>query len=427
MYLKIDELPVDPSWSFADLTRTQTGYISHAYYSYPAKFIPQLAARLIREYSCAGDTVVDPFVGSGTTAVEALVQARRAVGVDINPVAYLVAGVKTTPLPPDRLAQEFEFVAHDLALIDFAKGPPAAGWPAIIPASDRIDYWFPPGQKEKLGVILGRISAVQDKDCRKFFLVAFSQALKACSIWDQRSTKPTRDLRKRPSDPRRVFLRKSRYMLKHNQEFWDRVPEHVRAALPDYRVIECADARAVPCQDEQASLIVTSPPYVTSYEYADLHQLTALWLDYVESLSEFRKQFIGSVALGRPAIDMKSALAVGICNEMRESKRVDEVRNYFADMLECFQEMHRVLKPGGKACIVIGNTVLQGVQIANAQVFLEQMENIGFRAHDIIKREIPAKILPQTRDPHNGRFTSSSDSKKVQAYPVEYILVMEKG
>ena len=95
-------------------------------------------------------------------------------------------------------------------------------------------------------------------------------------------------------------------------------------------------------------------------------------------------------------------------------------------MLECFQEMRRVLKPGGTACIVIGNTALQEVQIENAQVFLEQMQNIGFKTRDIIKREIPSKILPQTRDPHNGRFTTSSDSKKVLAYPVEYILVMEK-
>ena len=426
MLRTIDKLAPDASWSFADLTQKQTRYVTHGYYTYPAKFIPQLAARLIREFSCEGDIVVDPFMGSGTTAVEALLQARRAVGVDINPVAYLVARVKTTPLEPGRLAHEFDCLERDLSQIDQLPDLSAFQPHASIRVSKRIDYWFPPAQKQKLGVILGRISAVHDQATREFFLVAFSQILKACSIWDQGSTKPTRDRDKRLADPVAAFLRRSRYMLKHNQDFWDRVPAPVRDALSDYRTIECADARAVPCADGQAALVVTSPPYVTSYEYADLHQLTALWLDYVESLFDFRKRFIGSGAVGRAVSELNSPLALEICAEMGDSKRVPEVRNYFADMLECFQEMHRVLRPHGKACIVIGNTVLQGVLIANAQVFLEQMESVGFRTHDIIKREIPMKTLPQTRDPHNGRFTSSSDSKKIQAYPVEYILVMEK-
>ncbi len=81
---------------------------------------------------------------------------------------------------------------------------------------------------------------------------------------------------------------------------------------------------------------------------------------------------------------------------------------------------------GGKACIVIGNTELQGTPILNAEVFVEQMQDIGFATYKIIKREIPSKMLPQTRDPESGKFTSSSNSKKVLAYPIEYILIMQK-
>ena len=60
--------------------------------------------------------------------------------------------------------------------------------------------------------------------------------------------------------------------------------------------------------------------------------------------------------------------------------------------------MHRVLTPHGKACIVIGNTQFEGVDILNAEVFLEQMHAIGFATHKIIHREIPSKMLPSTRD-----------------------------
>ena len=421
-------IKTDPSWAFADCTRTQTQYITHGYHTYPAKFIPQLAARLIRELSSENEIVVDPFMGSGTTIVEAMMQGRIGVGVDINPVAHLIAKVKSTPIEPATLERAYTQIADALET-----GAHSAK--KIVPAHDRIAYWFPKKQKDRLGILLGTISEIRDEDARNFFLVAFSQILKSCSIWLQRSVKPTRDLGKTPADPFDAFRRQARYMLKRNRAFWDVLPTRVRDNAGAYRTAQCADARALPVKDGAARLIVTSPPYVTSYEYADLHQLAALWFKYCESLPEFRKRFIGSASTERTEIDpstplrvyLKSEIAESICRDLGTGKKAREVRNYFADLLECFAEMRRALQVGGKACIVIGDTELQGVKVLNAEVFVEQMQNIGYRADEIIKREIPSKILPQTRDPHSGRFTSSANAKKVLAYPVEYILVMEKN
>jgi len=91
---------VDDSWSFKELGRVQTSYLTHNYHRYPAKFIPQLTARLIKENSRIGDLVCDPFMGSGTALVEAIVNGRRAYGTDINPVAVLISKAKTTPIEP---------------------------------------------------------------------------------------------------------------------------------------------------------------------------------------------------------------------------------------------------------------------------------------------------------------------------------------
>lgn len=74
---------------------------------------------------------------------------------------------------------------------------------------------------------------------------------------------------------------------------------------------------------------------------------------------------------------------------------------------------------------MIGNTKFQGVDILNAEVFAEQMQNLGFKISDIIHREIPSKMLPSTRDSKTGRF-ARSDTKDLLVYPTEYILVMEK-
>jgi DNA modification methylase len=113
-------------------------------------------------------------------------------------------------------------------------------------------------------------------------------------------------------------------------------------------------------------------------------------------------------------------------HKLGNNKKGREVKHYFADMLEVFEEVSRVLKPNGKACIVIGNTQFQGVDILNAEVFQEQFEKIGFATFDVIKREIPSKMLPSTRDSQTGQFTKASDENLTLAYPTEYILIMQK-
>lgn len=424
---QFSSIPIDYSWSFSDKTIKDTSYITHGYYTYPAKFIPQLAARLMCEYSTAGDIIIDPFMGSGTTIVEALVNNRIGIGTDINDIAYLIAKVKTTPLHIEKLQHELQ--AMEAELLDRIGGH----YPqfsqaalAIIPHHERIDYWFIPQQKAKLSIILARILELTDETLRNFFLVAFAQILKSCSIWLQKSVKPTRDQHKKVQDPLPLFVKQTRKMLKRHEIFNQLLSEAVRNDIDNFRTISCADSRTVPCADDAAQMIITSPPYVTSYEYADLHQLPSLWFGYVDELADFRKKFIGSAYTARQGIDLKSAVAADIIQRLGATKKGREVHCYFADMLETFVEMRRVLRVGGKACVVIGNTQFQGVDILNAEVFQEQFEQLGFATHTVIHREIPSKMLPSVRDSSSGKFVKVADKKAKLAYPTEYILIMEK-
>lgn len=72
--------------------------LTHDFYRYPARFSPVLARSVIEHFTKPGDTVLDPFVGGGTSMVEARALARNAVGVDINSLAVFVSRVKTTTL-----------------------------------------------------------------------------------------------------------------------------------------------------------------------------------------------------------------------------------------------------------------------------------------------------------------------------------------
>lgn len=418
--------PIDFSWSFSDKTPKDTAYITHSYYTYPAKFIPQLASRLITEHSVETELVIDPFMGSGTTMVESLVNGRRCAGVDINEIAYLVAKVKTTPLDIALLQKEFQQLAFVLNASEdsiFTHHLESA-IPTESPVIERIDFWFPPQTKQKLGEILGCILAIQNQDIQDFFLVAFAQILKTASIWQQKSVKPTRDFKKKESNCVALFLCQAKKMIAKHKAFNALLTNEMCTDIQKFSNIACGDSRHLNVEDEKAQLIVTSPPYVTSYEYADLHQLPSLWLGFLKNLGEFRKKFIGSSATQREKCDLKSEIATRIVSQLK-GKKAQEVENYYADMLETFLEMRRVLKPKGRACIVIGNTQFKGVNILNAEVFCEQMQNINFGVVDIIHRQIPSKMLPSTRDSKTGRFAKTQNTDKL-AYPSEYILIMEK-
>ena len=76
--------------------------LTHRFYRYPARFSPMFAATAIEEFSTPGDLVLDPFVGGGTTLVEAMAHGRLGVGCDLNSLANFVARAKTTFLSEEQ-------------------------------------------------------------------------------------------------------------------------------------------------------------------------------------------------------------------------------------------------------------------------------------------------------------------------------------
>ncbi|PIV41824.1 MAG: hypothetical protein COS26_03075 [Candidatus Nealsonbacteria bacterium CG02_land_8_20_14_3_00_40_11] len=413
------KVKVDTSWAFADKTRKETSYLTHGYHRYPAKFIPQIVSRLIEKYTKEGDLVVDSFGGCGTTLVESKVMCRSSIGVDINPVAVLMTKAKKTPIEPTKIEEQFLKLKEKIDSFN-------NGTKVKAPEHERIDYWFKPEEKRKLAFLFSEISKIKDQDVRDFFYCGFSNILKNCSIWLQKSNKPTRDLKKKPADPFVAFSRQVKAMLRGNADFFNLLQE--KKCLKTPCNVYCADARKIPAKSNSVSLIITSPPYVTSYEYADLHQLTALWFEYTKNLSDFRKKFIGTAYHNKKELVLNSKIAENIKEALlkKDKKTAEEVATYFSEMNQVFEEMKRMLKKSGRTCIVIGNTSLKGVEILNAEVFVEQLQNLGFKVDDIIKREIPSKNLPSTRNKKTGRFAKATDKKKVFAYPTEYILIMKK-
>lgn len=356
---------VEKDWSFIEYKPSDTSKLTHCYHRYPAKFIPQLVEKLMDEY-LAGirePHVNDLFMGSGTTIACAISRGYRASGTDINYISELITRVKSTPIDPISLKERIDQLLLDLSFLESNTLFSTSRITPYIPKinTKRIDYWFQPEIKEELGIILARIKEESDLTIQNFFTVCFSHILKTASIWLMGSTKPTRDFNKIIQKPIVCFKKHLKKMEKANKEFWIIVPSHVKHNLNAYLNIKRGDARSQPVDDETVDIQITSSPYVTSYEYADLHQLSTLWLEYSPDLSEYRKEFIGTAYKRYEDKHLKSKITQSIVNQMslKDQKMAKEIEAFFIDMQECFDETYRILKPTGRCCYVFGNIALK--------------------------------------------------------------------
>lgn len=416
-YTNFDNIQVDTEWGFENVRSIEQG--THGYHRYPAKFLPNVVKKLIDNFALKGSIIADPFAGCGTTLVEAKTHGYESCGVDINPVATLITNVKTTPIAPDLLNEYYSLLTKEFDsyqekdFIDLKK-------------HERIDYWFRPQEKYQIAFLYQKILELDNEQIKNFFLVSLSHILKNCSRWLQSSTKPQIDKEKLISMPFDAFEKHTMMMMKKNEEFFTYLQSNGRLTIPCE--IKLGDARKTGWADNSIGTIITSPPYVTSYEYADIHQLTGYWFDYFSDLKDFRQQFIGTSYSTHEKKDIRSFLGQKIINELekKSSKIAKDVSVYFNDMDLVAKEMYRVLQPKGTACVVIGNTKVKDVDIKSAEVFLDLLRYAGFKKKDVIKRSIPHKLMPTIRNTKNGKFAKVTDPDSKKVYPNEYIIVVKK-
>jgi len=412
-----DNIRVNSEWCFKNVRSVERW--THGYHRYPAKFLPNLVEKLINEKTQKGDTIADLFAGCGTTLVEAKIQGRKSIGIDINPVAKLITKVKVNPIEPKKLEKQYSKFIETIK--NYKK---SSSYNKDF--HERIDYWFESENKKKIAFLHKEILKEKNSKIRSFFLVSLSHILKNCSRWLQSSTKPQIDPNKKIQEPFKLFKKHTERMLKKNGEFYEKLNNEKNLK------IECkikkGDARNTKIEKNTINAVITSPPYVTSYEYADIHQLTGYWYEYMNNLPKFRKKFIGTFYSLNKKTNCNSNMAQKVIDKLlkKDDKMAKEVANYFNDMELVAKEMYRIVKKNGIVCIVIGNTTLKEVKIKSAEIFFGMLKSVGFEEERIIKRSIPYKLMPTIRDKNSGKFTKLNNENHKLVYPEEYILILRK-
>lgn len=412
LHYEISQVQVEEYWNLGDTPELKI----HSIHAYPAKFPAFIASKAIQLAYKSGievNTVSDIFCGCGTVAIEAKLNGVNFWGCDINPVATLITKAKTGNYSISKLEELYNLIqdsySNNRNVYNYEE------------SSERIRYWFKQEQFYDLSKLKEAIMSIPKGKYRTCFECLFSSILKPTSKWLTKSIKPQIDPNKNIADVWRSFERQFRKFTKCVSD----MPQ----TQSKIEIVTCSilTKRSLPKVD----LIITSPPYVTSYEYADLHQLSSLWLDFTDDYTSLRKGTMGSAynseTFNYDILELNET-AREIILELKSNKKISKAKiksiaRYYIDMQKATEQCYKMLNPHGMALFVIGDTEYKGTQIHNSRQLVESLIKSGFQEVTVSKRKIRNKILTPYRD-ENGKFTSNKDDREI--YHEEFVIVGRK-
>jgi DNA modification methylase len=328
---------------------------------YKEGFSRDMVMHLLKGFSPSrGEWVLDPFCGVGTTQLACLESGVNSVGFDTNPVAVFASRAKLRPYGMGKLRGE----ASRILRTKYRR-------PQKTLKHALINRAFPPRLLEQVIFYRDGILKVRDPGIRDFLTLALMNvAVKSSYLWKDGAVLK---IRKKPVPPVRDMLRRQvGRMLRDLEGF----PRTGARALVDF-----GDARAIRLEDESVSAVITSPPYLNKIEYTRIYEVEQeLFLKHVAPSPPVRT-FIG---LGLERLERDSALLVSALDHETVKGLPREACPYLVDMAQAVGELHRVLRPGGRAGIVVGNGCFPG-GVVDSDVLLSRIaEKAGFEAERIV-------------------------------------------
>lgn len=377
--------------------------LTHYLFRYPAKFHPPVVRELLSRYTAPGDSVLDPFCGSGTMLVEAAALGRSSTGVDVDPVAVAVARVKSHRFAPRALANAVAKLAasadsvrrgeselNALAFGDIDDGEYDAQRADLhewIPEIPNLDHWF----KRYVVIDLARIArAIHACDLgewhRLFAQVVFAATIRNVSRADPvpvSGLEVTKWMKEREAKGRRIdTATEFKQRLVKAKAACDEFFSATSGSVATHCVVGDA-TRLTEFVRDHFDVVLTSPPYHGAVDYYRRHQLEMFWLGLTKSQSErlrLLQRYIGrpKVASSHPwvAEPLSSALAKEWEERIRTHApgRANAFRHYATAMRSSIESIAGVVRPGGVALLVVGHSTWNGEQIPTTDLFEELAE-----------------------------------------------------
>lgn len=367
-----------------DFNGENTSYLSHSLHPYPAKFPPQLPKKILEDYAIKGQTVLDPFCGSGTTLVEARIFGVNAIGVDVNGLSVLLSQVKATSLSEKQFTIIENFIAeiqNEIFKWKFSDRPKIE-----VKEIEGQDHWFQKNVSEEITFLLNKINEQSDIEIQNFLKIILSSIIVRVSNQD--------------SDTRFAAIEKNiqngytlEQFCKKATEYNSRMVEFSKlvSAKTELKIFN-ADSRDLSfIPDNSIDIIITSPPYANTYDYYLYHKFRKRWLD----------------------LDVKFAQYNEIGSRREYSSLKEKKEKWNEDLIKCFKEIQRVLKPNHSAFIVIGDSVIKKELIKIEKEISNFAPSIGFKVSEILSSDLSS---------HSKLFNPSYAQKGKK----EHLIILEK-
>lgn len=318
-------------------------YLTHNFHPYPAKYIPQIPAEIIRGLSKEGEWILDPFCGSGTTLVESKLLGRNSVGIDVNPLACLISEVKILELSDEEIAVIHNFLSViDIEIKDKKKYPK--------PIHTNLNLWFEPFIQDELAVVRANIDNITCGKVAKFLKVALSSIIVKVSNQDSdtRYKAVKKDLKE--GDVLKHLVIRIYDMLKRLHQF------NCLSKKAFTQVIN-SDSTDFKWSGSLFNLAVTSPPYLNSYDYYLYHKHRMAWLD----------------------LDYKTTQEKEFGSRNKHNDRGLGLEDYNNSIKNNALIIKNLLKKDGYYCIIVGDGILKGNLIKMNKNFDDIYQSIGYK------------------------------------------------
>jgi hypothetical protein len=352
--------------------------------------------------------VLDPFTGSGTVQVEALLQNIDSVGIDIDPLACLVAQVKSTPIDPMQLQESLIKIEAILArfLQTHAEQEKVAGADitedqfvnetadVTIPPITNITHWFRRYVIIDLARILAAIEqATLEESVARFFRACAAAVIRRVSNADPDPVSGLEVTKvQAEKNPRRTikvydeFFNKVKREIPQMGMLWNALNSDHGASRATAYVVhgDVLDAgrllENVPVARDGFPLVITSPPYCRSVDYSRRHQLELFWLGFVNAPDEHVN--LTHTYIGRKYVrvnDWSDLQEFGIKNlddtlsqiAERDPHKGRTVHHYFYSMLRTFHALRNAMTTDGALVCVLGDSLCCGIPIATSDFLAE--------------------------------------------------------
>lgn len=369
---------------------------------YPCRsvaYVPRLILSEIESKKRASINVLDPFMGSGTTALEANLRSFNAYGLEVDPYARMIGEASVQRFTSTELKELFDF---EIQVEDMFKKTRSVK--SMVPQIPNIQHWFPKETIEDL-VRLKRLIlnfTEKNKKYSNFLLAAFADIIRGVSFAERQSLKPYVSTRfeKIPGEVVPLFKKCLRKYIDGAQT----VSDFQEYGAGSIRWVD-GDATSFNL-NSKIDVAITSPPYINAMDYVRCIRLESSWVGTGngETFAGVRANQVGEAARAKKR-DISDVVMDVIKYDYEKILSLDRVRartmaSYFDDMRLNLSCVFKSLKRGASYHIIVGDSVVRNVPVATHHHIAEIGKNLGFDWISYFKYQIKDH---RTSLPRNGR------------------------